>query len=383
MQWLFTVSCQLGIMLIMNLLNYTEFSCRVSNYHNFSNFAGKRTQEIVCVYTCITLMVINFYLIIRHFRIERLSAVVFSAICGILTADFGSGVVHWAADVRRFAWKFSFSFLFSFTDLGVNRTTDLGKSKYLSKNQISCDISILFSELPPTLQRTSHWPDVNHKTWLDRNKRRQFYDRFADSRKTYVDILQLFEGGDSSRISVLRLPFSLFDIRCRHESGKSRTILSFKLFLFQFLNICFSFWFVLFQFLIFLLSISDSSCFRFTSGRTLTLVCPFGFKFFRTITSFCLESIIEFTTCHPMKLTFVLRLAGWIGLLRKSSEFDQFPAFIFIDFHRFFLFTGSGRRWNRWSNSSLVASHAKTTWNGRERFRNKFKLANHFMSNNF
>lgn len=43
-------------------------------------------------------MVINLYLIVKHFRVERLSAVVFSAICGILTADFGSGVVHWAAD---------------------------------------------------------------------------------------------------------------------------------------------------------------------------------------------------------------------------------------------------------------------------------------------
>lgn len=29
---------------------------------------------------------------------EKLSAVIFSAICGILTADFGSGIVHWAAD---------------------------------------------------------------------------------------------------------------------------------------------------------------------------------------------------------------------------------------------------------------------------------------------
>lgn len=29
---------------------------------------------------------------------ETLSHVIFSAICGILTADFGSGVVHWAAD---------------------------------------------------------------------------------------------------------------------------------------------------------------------------------------------------------------------------------------------------------------------------------------------
>jgi plasmanylethanolamine desaturase len=43
-------------------------------------------------------MVINFYLILVHIRFERFSQVLFSAICGILTADFGSGFVHWAAD---------------------------------------------------------------------------------------------------------------------------------------------------------------------------------------------------------------------------------------------------------------------------------------------
>lgn len=59
---------------------------------------GKRTQELVCVFSCIFLMIVNFYLIVKHFRMERFSAVLFSAICGILTADFGSGVVHWAAD---------------------------------------------------------------------------------------------------------------------------------------------------------------------------------------------------------------------------------------------------------------------------------------------
>jgi Lipid desaturase domain len=43
-------------------------------------------------------MLMNFCLMIGNFRIERLSAVFLSAICGILTADFGSGLVHWAAD---------------------------------------------------------------------------------------------------------------------------------------------------------------------------------------------------------------------------------------------------------------------------------------------
>ncbi|XP_052867704.1 plasmanylethanolamine desaturase [Anopheles cruzii] len=60
--------------------------------------SGKRTQELVCVYICITLMVLNLALILRHFRFERISNVVVAAIFGILTADFGSGLVHWGAD---------------------------------------------------------------------------------------------------------------------------------------------------------------------------------------------------------------------------------------------------------------------------------------------
>lgn len=55
-------------------------------------------QEIVCVYTCISLMFLNLYLILIHFRVERLSQVLISAVLGIITADFGSGFVHWAAD---------------------------------------------------------------------------------------------------------------------------------------------------------------------------------------------------------------------------------------------------------------------------------------------
>ncbi|XP_058452618.1 plasmanylethanolamine desaturase 1 [Malaya genurostris] len=60
--------------------------------------SSKRTQEIVCVYICITLMVINLFLILKHFRIERVSKIVAAAAFGILTADFGSGLVHWGAD---------------------------------------------------------------------------------------------------------------------------------------------------------------------------------------------------------------------------------------------------------------------------------------------
>ncbi|GAB0100808.1 transmembrane protein 189 [Sergentomyia squamirostris] len=60
--------------------------------------SGKRSQEIICVCLCIGLMILNLYLIVRHFRFERISIVIMAALCGILTADFGSGLVHWAAD---------------------------------------------------------------------------------------------------------------------------------------------------------------------------------------------------------------------------------------------------------------------------------------------
>lgn len=60
--------------------------------------SGKRTQEIVCVSVCIGLIILNFILIVKHFRLEKLSVIIAAAFCGIITADFGSGLVHWAAD---------------------------------------------------------------------------------------------------------------------------------------------------------------------------------------------------------------------------------------------------------------------------------------------
>lgn len=43
-------------------------------------------------------MILNLVLIVKHFRLERISVVIAAAFCGIITADFGSGLVHWAAD---------------------------------------------------------------------------------------------------------------------------------------------------------------------------------------------------------------------------------------------------------------------------------------------
>ncbi|KAG0729603.1 Transmembrane protein 189 [Chionoecetes opilio] len=59
---------------------------------------GKRTQEIVCVCMCITLMVVNLYFMAVHFRVEKVGSICLVALAGIFTADFASGLVHWAAD---------------------------------------------------------------------------------------------------------------------------------------------------------------------------------------------------------------------------------------------------------------------------------------------
>ena len=67
-------------------------------YVFFFLFSGKRAQEYLCVYTCIALMIIDFILILKHFHFDRIIVTCISAICGIITADFGSGLVHWAAD---------------------------------------------------------------------------------------------------------------------------------------------------------------------------------------------------------------------------------------------------------------------------------------------
>nr|XP_054748572.1 plasmanylethanolamine desaturase-like [Lytechinus pictus] len=60
--------------------------------------AGKRRQEITCVILCMTLTLMATCQLVFHFRLDNWMVPFIAAVGGILTADFFSGLVHWAAD---------------------------------------------------------------------------------------------------------------------------------------------------------------------------------------------------------------------------------------------------------------------------------------------
>lgn len=83
-------------------LDYLNYVCTYLHaLHNYKFIliyflSGKRTQELVCVVACCALCVIAGILMARHIHAD--ASLVLAALAGVLTADFASGVVHWAAD---------------------------------------------------------------------------------------------------------------------------------------------------------------------------------------------------------------------------------------------------------------------------------------------
>ncbi|XP_055341562.1 plasmanylethanolamine desaturase-like [Paramacrobiotus metropolitanus] len=59
---------------------------------------GKRLQECLCIVVSVALMLVDFVFLIKYFRPNNWPSILLSAVGGIITADFVSGLVHWAAD---------------------------------------------------------------------------------------------------------------------------------------------------------------------------------------------------------------------------------------------------------------------------------------------
>jgi ubiquitin-conjugating enzyme E2 variant len=59
---------------------------------------GKRVQETICLSASVVLIVFNLYYLVSYFRMSDVYSVFSAALMGVITADFLSGLVHWAAD---------------------------------------------------------------------------------------------------------------------------------------------------------------------------------------------------------------------------------------------------------------------------------------------
>lgn len=59
---------------------------------------GKRLQEIVSVIVCVSFMIVDLGYLIYYFQLQSVWALLIASLAGILTADFLSGLLHWAAD---------------------------------------------------------------------------------------------------------------------------------------------------------------------------------------------------------------------------------------------------------------------------------------------
>lgn len=59
---------------------------------------GKRIQEIICIVVCLALMLVDFCYLLYYFQPQAIFTLLLASFAGILSADFASGMVHWAAD---------------------------------------------------------------------------------------------------------------------------------------------------------------------------------------------------------------------------------------------------------------------------------------------
>ncbi len=59
---------------------------------------GKRIQEITSIIVCIGLIGIDVCFLIYFFQSQFTVALLMGSLAGIVSADFSSGVLHWACD---------------------------------------------------------------------------------------------------------------------------------------------------------------------------------------------------------------------------------------------------------------------------------------------
>jgi ubiquitin-conjugating enzyme E2 variant len=85
----------------------------------------KRIQEIVCFSASLILIAFNFIHLAFHFEVSKWYIILVAAVLGVFTADFLSGLVHWAADSYGSVnmWIFGKAFIRPFREHHIDPTS--------------------------------------------------------------------------------------------------------------------------------------------------------------------------------------------------------------------------------------------------------------------
>uniref|UniRef100_A0A8C8VRI2 Lipid desaturase domain-containing protein n=1 Tax=Pelusios castaneus TaxID=367368 RepID=A0A8C8VRI2_9SAUR len=128
---------------------------------------GKRLQEWISVVLCMSLVAVDFLLLLTHFSANHLYKVIAGIVAGIITADFASGMVHWGADT----WGsvdipvIGKAFIRPFREHHIDPTA-ITRHDFIETNGDNCLITItplacllykFLSQTPEYIQETYAW----------------------------------------------------------------------------------------------------------------------------------------------------------------------------------------------------------------------------------
>lgn len=127
----------------------------------------KRLQETLCLSASLVLIAFNFVQLILHLEAAQWQNVFIAALLGVITADFFSGLVHWAADSWGSVnmWIFGKAFIRPFREHHIDPTS-ITRHDFIETNGDNFAVCLIplmrmsykfLTYTPQEIQQTYNW----------------------------------------------------------------------------------------------------------------------------------------------------------------------------------------------------------------------------------